>query len=509
MIFLHSSFRVSSTWLWSRFRRADRVMAYCEVFNERLATIKRAELNTLGHDTWYSKHPAGPGYFLEFLPLVRDQGGVCKFHEAMSFERFIPADGVHGALGEAEHVYLASLIGHAETMGKIPVLSATRSLGRMRAIKAEFPGLHILVYRNLFQQWCSYCEQNFHNNPYFFNTIRWTIEASLHDPFCRYLHELFVLEADPIDNTNYFCCFVLLHLYLYAQVGGVADLIIDTNHLADNGEYRVAIERRIAEASAVAIDLSSIRTSIAFSFSQLGSREELIDRLKPVADLAISGAPSTEGRDLAGKALADLVEEYARYEFYAGSLAAVAGPRGLLGERDRLILERDGLHRELDGVITERDSLHAIRDSVTAERDGLRVECDRLTAERDFLRAERDSLTAERNDLRIDRDGLAAERDGLRAERDRLTAEQDDLRAERDRLTAEQDDLRAERDRLTTERDDVRAERDTLTTERYGLRAERDGLAMERDRLSNELVSMFRSTSWRITAPIRAIRNCF
>jgi uncharacterized coiled-coil DUF342 family protein len=502
MIFLHSSFRVSSTWLWSRFRRADRVVAYCEVFNERLATIARTELNTLGHDAWYSKHPAGAGYFLEFLPLIQDGGGVSKFDPAMAFDRFIPADGVRGRLGEAEQVYLASLIGRAEALDRIPVLSETRSLGRLRAIKAEFPGLHILIYRNLFQQWCSYSEQLFHNNPYFFNTIRWTIEASLHDPFCRYLRDVFPLEAHPVDSTNYFCCFILLHLYLYAQAADAADLIIDTNHLAGSSEYRLAIEQQIAETTAVAIDLSSIRNSIAFSFLTHGRLEELMDRLKPVADLAIAGAPSAQGRDFAGKALTDLVEEYTRYEFYAGALAAVAGPRGLLGERDGLAADRDGLRGERDGLAADRDGLRGERDGLAAERDGLRAERDGLRAERDGLAVERDGLRAERDGLRVERDGLHAERDGLRAERD-------SLRLERDGLCAERDSLRTERDGLRAARDGLRAERDGLRAERDGLRAERDSLAAERDRLADGLASMLRSTSWRITAPIRALRNLF
>jgi glycosyltransferase involved in cell wall biosynthesis len=64
------------------------------------------------------------------------------------------------------------------------------------------------------------------------------------------------------------------------------------------------------------------------------------------------------------------------------------------------------------------------------------------------------------------------------------------------------DRLRAEHKVLRAERDSLRAERDSLADERDGLRAERDSLAAVRDALLG-------STSWRLTAPIRALRKLF
>ncbi|MGB8277354.1 MAG: hypothetical protein WCF20_05390 [Methylovirgula sp.] len=323
MIFLHSSFRTSSTWLWTQFRSNDQVVAYYEIFNERLATITPVELMREKPENWASNHPAGPPYFLEFLPLLKEAGGVEKYDASMAFDMFIPAEGIGGALSQSESLYLASLVDHAERMGKIPLLSCTRSLGRLRAIKAAVPGFHILIYRNLFQQWCSYVDQGARGNPYFLSTIPATLEASQHDPFLKYLGTLFPLDKFTMTSRIYFYCFVLLHLYLYAQAAEAADLIIDTNLLADDAAYRQRIEDRIAEASGLAVDLSDARNAITTSFAKSVSADELLAQLTPLAELVLATVPSSKGRDFASKVLADFIQEYRRYDFKARASAEV------------------------------------------------------------------------------------------------------------------------------------------------------------------------------------------
>jgi hypothetical protein len=378
MIFLHSSFRVSSTWFWSKFRSQQNVIAYREVFHEKLASLFRANWNDMRWDNWNSNHPSGPAYFLEFLPLIKNEGGVDKYDASMAYELFMPREQPGDAISEAERTYLASLIAHAETNNKFPVLSCTRSLGRLRAIKASFPGLHILIYRNLFHQWCSYAEQYTCGNPYFLDTIRYTVEASQHDPFFRRLLEAFPLDTPAILNSNYFYCFALLHLYLYSLSVDAADLIVDVNEIAADAANRATIERQIAEASGIAVDISDIRTKVGFSLVRLGSASHLSCQLKGLADLALPRAVSPKAREFASKVLSDLIEEYARYDFYAGRLVKWADPGGLFGECGRLRAERDK-------AVAERASLIAEKVGLIAEKAGLIDERDRLAHERDRL----------------------------------------------------------------------------------------------------------------------------
>jgi hypothetical protein len=306
-IFLHSSFRVSGTWFWSRFRASGQVLAYYEVFNEQLASLSKEKLETQRHDTWYSKHPTVGNYFLEYLPLIENDRGIMDFDESMSFDRFIPAKGVHGSLSDAERHYLARLITHALNSGKIPLLSAKRTLGRLHAIKAAFPGVHILLYRNLFQQWRSYAEQLLRDNTYFFFTILSIIRNNQHDNFFRLLHRRFELDKPTDDSGTYLFCFLLLHLYLYAQVADAADLIIDLSRVATDDNYRKVIQRRVAATCAVEIDLSDAR---ATPFFGRASRGELPADIRDLAHLIISRAPSQSGRALASKALSDFLAGY-------------------------------------------------------------------------------------------------------------------------------------------------------------------------------------------------------
>ncbi|WP_210210407.1 hypothetical protein [Methylovirgula sp. 4M-Z18] len=348
-IFLHSSFRASSTWVWSRFRRMDDVLAYHEIFHEILATLTRANCAELTARTWHSKHPDGAPYFEEFEPLIQSEGGVAHFTPAMAFENFVPQGGFTGSLTSDERTYVRMLIDHAQNLARTPVLADTRSLGRVIAIKADFPGLHIVLYRNLFQQWCSYSEQLAHHNPYFMETIKRTIESSPEDRFFKLLRQIFPLGRPSLTDANYFYCFVLLHLYLYAQVAEAADMVIDVNALECDRSYRRAVEGQIVDKSGVNIDFADVKKSIAFSFTPLGSVESVSTRLSAMVDDILAHAPSAAGRAFVQKALGELLDEYERYMFYAGALANYAAPDGMLAQE--FDNEWQQLNREMQSVL--------------------------------------------------------------------------------------------------------------------------------------------------------------
>jgi hypothetical protein len=427
-VFLHSSFRTGSTWLWTKFRRQPRVIAYYEIFNDSLSNLTPESLRVSSYRIWDSRHPACAPYFLEYLPLLGESGGVKGFEPAMAFARFLPLDG---ELSGAERDYLRLLLAQAQARERVPVLTCTRTLGRMPALASEFPGCHILLYRNLLHQWCSYVDQQHRNNHFFINTVQETIRLNQHDPFVRSLGQLFPLDDGPQLPVNQFYCFLFLHLYLYAHAAGSADIVVDLGQLETDPIYRESIEARVAASTDLSIDLSDCRNTLSFSPQLPGPRDELADLIQVMAGCILETQPSEEGRLFLDQACADFLTEYDRHQFYTRPI--------------RKELER--LSTELERCTTERDALAADRATQSAERDA-------LVADQVAQSAERAALTVENATLRAERDAMAV----LRVERDAMVALRAMQLAEQAALAAENAALRAERDVVRAERDVVRAE---------------------------------------------------
>lgn len=420
MIFIHSSFRVSSTWLWSRFREAEKSWAYCEIFNESLATITAQEAGTLSPANWDSKHPETAPYYLEYLPLLNESGGVALYDPSMAYERSIPADGPDGDISAEERDYIASLIGQATKVGKVPVLTATRSLGRAVGIKRAFPGFHIVLYRNMFQQWCSYMWYLDRGNSYFLNAVKQMIEGSPHDPFMRLLRDLWPFDPTVDSGSRRFLAFAALHAYFYAHAVNAADLVIDVNRLAAEPEYRRGIEATIRKETGLVVDLSGARNKLEACMSALPPPELLRQTLQPVLDNCLSHAPNNEGGRFAMRAIDEMFREQANFNHYTSSVFA-----------------------ELNQVRAERDRVSADMMSVSEALIHARAECDRLAAEAasiaealTHLRAEQERLQAESSSVSKELLRICAESDRLKAERDRVAAAQDSLTAELEQIFA-------------------------------------------------------------------------
>ncbi len=110
--------------------------------------------------------------------------------------------------------------------------------------------------------------------------------------------------------------------------------------------------------------------------------------------------------------------------------------RVLQAERDRLVVERQGLAanvaelQQLQATMnSEREGLLAERTGFGAERAGLLAERDRLLAERDAWLAEREGMIAERDRLLGERDGWIAEREGLHSRQLQISTELDEILA--------------------------------------------------------------------------------
>ena len=182
LIFIHSSWRTSGTWLWSKFREHASTLCFFEPFNPHLGSITREEVLTWDYNAWESRHSALEPYYREYLPLTRDPAGVESFDPAMDYEWFTPLGGLRGGLRAAERDYLSLLHRHADNIGKVPVFKFVQSLGRIWAIKTSFGGFHLFIYRNLWKQWLSYLYFRRRSNQNFYETTALIITRS-EDPF--------------------------------------------------------------------------------------------------------------------------------------------------------------------------------------------------------------------------------------------------------------------------------------------------------------------------------------
>jgi hypothetical protein len=318
-VFVHSSWRTGSTWLWSKLRQAPNAIAYCEIFNERLKNCTVQNLRDNDFAKWNSKHPEGAPYFLEFAPLVGADGAVKGFDPSMAIERFMPADGLHGALSVAEQAYIEGLIENAAQRRKLPVLTDTRTLGRLRAIAKAFPGRHVLLVRNLFHQWASYSEQRADGNRYFLEMLFETVEASRHDPFVKLIADWFADEDRSETSERIFQLFLLFHLYLYAHAYDAADCVVDLNRVAADPEARQAAEGRLSDYVGFPIDLADAQIPFGLSLFSVRSKTAFVDTIDQFVKLMLDASISRTAARFIAEAKDEALAEWERSEFYNAS----------------------------------------------------------------------------------------------------------------------------------------------------------------------------------------------
>jgi len=271
-VFIHSSWRTSSTWFWTQFRAVPATICFYEPFNERLATLKRDSIQ-VGPASWDSGHPVGDPYFQEYLPLLNDAGGVQLYDPAMAVDWFIPEGGLNGNLRASEVRYVDSLLGFGRERGLSPVLGFCRSLGRIAAIKRQFAGAHIFQYRNLWSQWMSYCALK-ERGTVWFCTVLFEIAGRAKDSFLNALYERYstkTFTVSELTDTKLFEMFMAVHLYLYAHAEMTADLSVDMTRLGRDPAYSSKIRREIAELTE--INLAAMNARHTQQFAMIDPRQ--------------------------------------------------------------------------------------------------------------------------------------------------------------------------------------------------------------------------------------------
>ena len=466
-IFIHSSWRVSHTWFWLKFRHEPSTICFYEPFHEGLATVTRSEALTVVPESWNSGHPHGQPYFLEFLPLIRNASGVRLFVPEIAYEWFIPIKGFAGHLRPEEVKYLALLVRHANRRHKIPVFGFCRSLGRLLAIKSQFPGFHIFQYRNPWTQWMSFLYHKKAGNSYFIEKIL-TLMLGAEDPFLsaiinRYLirsitrgdsykiegrchlsnspQQLVKEFAELLPERDLFSIHMAFHTYLYLCARLSADLVVDASKLARNRDYRVLVHHRIGSVTGLHLNLDDAADTQQYDLfdASVINWEEIRENL----DFAVLTLDHLFDRENLLRIGTELIDE---------TLAEVQiSEKYLVKARDQM------------------KTLASERDAIKAAKDTLVTESDRLANERDAALAEQDRL--------------ARERDAAIADNDRVTREWVAAATERDQLITESSRVSAEKDRLEDEVAAAKAAHAAQAALLARLRADLAGLYADRDRV--------------------------
>jgi len=97
----------------------------------------------------------------------------------------------------------------------------------------------------------------------------------------------------------------------------------------------------------------------------------------------------------------------------------------------------------------------------------------------------------------------------MQVERDAAVADQHRLQAERIAAIASQHQSQAERDAAIASQHRLQAERDALAGERDALAVMLRSATAERDDLAGQIDALHKSSSWRLTAPLRRVRAAF
>jgi hypothetical protein len=272
-IFIHSGFRVSSTWLWSKIRALPDVTAYYEIFHERLASVDHDGVDRFNTECWDSRHPHTAPYFREYLDLIAPGGGVRGYRQRMAYLDFVADGGLQAGLDSDTRDYVGGLIGHAHAQGRRPVLTCGRTLGRVAGLRRAFGGAHVLLLRDLSRQWASYLRLGNDGVWYFHNaTLSVLANGRFNDAFLARLHDAHTqAELCRGDVTllrfrslgDYFRAFVGLHLYFYLAALPQVDLVLDVSAMAEDRAVLEAGMAGFAALTGIAPDLRDIRAEEA------------------------------------------------------------------------------------------------------------------------------------------------------------------------------------------------------------------------------------------------------
>jgi hypothetical protein len=254
-IFIHSLFRSASTFFFQKFRSLGRdFTCYQEPFNESLEALNRpsrhARLLAAPYGSGLRHPPLDRPYFYEFwLHRVQLQG---LYRRAFAYREYFTGPTLPGA----QRRWIDTLLECAQ--GR-PVLQICRSSGRAQALRSEYGGAHLHLWREPRAQWWSYKVAD-----YFDSVTRRVYEAhALPAPLEVLAHETAALDFRqlPLTPQQNYRLFYGLWLDAWLQLTPVADLSISVDAIALSQPDNRASGERLATLIGQPLELADIYPS--------------------------------------------------------------------------------------------------------------------------------------------------------------------------------------------------------------------------------------------------------
>jgi hypothetical protein len=302
-IYLHSSWRAASTYVWAKFRQRPDAYCYFEPLNEHLATATAEIVD--GFRPWsYAHHPAlDTPYLEEFRPLIGPGGGIPGFPAHLTFGRYC-AD--RDALLPELEAYLADLARLAARLGRRPVYGFVRTDMRVGWFRARMPGTHIFIRREPRRQFLSMLSQAKQGNPYFLLSglvivhhnreepalapllSAIDLPALLDSPEVRELSRGRLAHGTPLAQL--YVIFYFMRLLARRLGEARCDLVIDIDRLSLDDCYRREIEISVGDLTGMAMSFADCR--VERYAANLGWSDRFFDALE--RDIETGGADVTQ-----------------------------------------------------------------------------------------------------------------------------------------------------------------------------------------------------------------------
>jgi hypothetical protein len=383
VVFVYSCFRAASTWFWSRLRGHPELCCYYEVFNEQLQHLSLADIPAVRPGNWRSHHPDGSPYLIEFASLLGTTQGVAGFPvESPLGSRFIGAAGIEGPLDGDVKAYLSRLVENARASRRIPVITCTRLLGRAAGLRMAFGGTHILLVRNLFEQWNSVYGQLRSGNDYFLRMVFNQLSHGRRDRFFAYLMSMFDDRGEGSfeswirdENSDaVFCCYVVSRIHLLLVTRRYCDLVVDVTALG-KAERRAETEAALSRLLGMDIDLGNFEQRVDYPKRIIQSPTDCRKMISELLERCLSELDASGDERAYAKGLVQ-----ATWDAHAAFTAYTSGARELIEQQAAGMAD---LTATLDSMRGAVQALEARSAQVESEATALRHagEAQRMRAE--------------------------------------------------------------------------------------------------------------------------------